>query len=520
MIRRKGLAVVLALSPLGAQADITHATLYPSHAELTWTEVQSVAAGTGILELDGLPVSLQDRGLQVELAGVPGATIQQIQVDRVEQVEFVAEQTRRLQRELEESEGRIQAFEDDIRAWQQQVTLMTRSAESPGELSASELNDMAQTVKETTRTALAEIRDIRKGLAKEIQERDRLQREMSQIRQSAKAAKRVRLRYQAPTSGEVTATLRFQTPEASWRSEYNARLVTELDDRPGGELALEHLAVVSQTTGADWSDVELELATANVRRGVSMPEVSSWVVRSGGAVAYRSDAMAKSNALMESAMPSSGQAVVQRQSSFTQSYRITDPVTVPSGAEGQRLSVMTYELPVEVATWMAPVLDPTGYVYAEGTFESDAPVPAGLVTLFRDGQSVGQARIEPLADGETLSLGFGVDEGVRVKVVNELERTGEEGVWKSENVQRRQNRFDITNLHRGAIRVRVFDRLPVSQQDAMTIEPLEITEPVQRNADDKKGVLTWERVVPADETLSLQSGFEIRVPEGQELPRL
>ena len=59
MIRRKGLAVVLALSPLGAQADITHATLYPSHAELTWTEVQSVAAGTGTLELAGLPVSLQ-----------------------------------------------------------------------------------------------------------------------------------------------------------------------------------------------------------------------------------------------------------------------------------------------------------------------------------------------------------------------------------------------------------------------------------------------------------------------------
>lgn len=29
MIRKKGLAVVLALSPLGAQADITNATLYP-----------------------------------------------------------------------------------------------------------------------------------------------------------------------------------------------------------------------------------------------------------------------------------------------------------------------------------------------------------------------------------------------------------------------------------------------------------------------------------------------------------
>lgn len=120
-----------------------------------------------------------EQGLQVELAGIAGATIQQVQVDQVEQVEFVAEQTRRLLEELEDTEGRIQAHEDDIRAWQQQVTLMSRSAEKPGELSASELNDMAQTVKDTTQQALTQIREIRKAMSGDVAQRDRLKRELA-----------------------------------------------------------------------------------------------------------------------------------------------------------------------------------------------------------------------------------------------------------------------------------------------------------------------------------------------------
>lgn len=516
---KKALAVAIALFPLAAQAEITSATLYPSHAEVTWQENHSIRSGSGVLEIDGLPVSLQEQGLQVALSGVPGTTIQQVQVERVEQAEFVAAETRRLQGELAEVENRIQAHEDDIRAWNQQVALMTNAANQSPDMSASELNELAVAVKDTTHQALTQIREIRKAMSEEVAKRDQLQRSLNQVQQNVRASKRVKLRYQAPEAGDLTAHLVFQTPEASWRSEYNARLATEIEGRPGGEISLEHLAVVQQTTGADWEGVELRLSTANARRGTAMPDLSSWVVRMGGAAAYARSALSKSDAVMESAAQQPA-AVVERQSRFTQSYRLAQPVDIPSDRSAQRLTVAQHAIPAELATWTTPVLDPTGYLHATGSFEFDAPVPAGPVTLYRDGQSVGKASLPELADGQEVSLGFGVDDGVSIKVVNELERTGEEGVWSSENVQRRQNRFEITNHHQGAVQVRVFDRLPVSQQDDMTIKPLEITEPVDRQVDDKKGVMAWDRAVPPGDTISIQSGFEIRVPEGQALPRL
>lgn len=516
------LAIAIATAPLVAQADITNATLYPSHAELTWQENQQVSAGTGTVEIEGLPVSLQDQSLQVALEGLSGSQIQQVQISRVEQADFVGEETRRIRKALAEVTQKIQGREDAIRAWNQQVTLMSNMAESPHELSASELNDMAATVKETTQGALAEIRAIRTRMADDIATRDRLTRELSQVKQGARATKKVVVHYRAPESGELGLKLRFQTNQASWRSEYSARLKTELDGKAGGEVALAHLAVVQQSTGVDWDSVELRLSTANARRGTAMPTLHSWVVSPEQPPMYQARADApmanmESNSLRAS---KGAAAVVDRQSSFTQSYLLPQPVAIPSGASGQRLSVAEHQIPVEVATWTAPVADTNGYLHAKGTFEADAPIPAGRVTLYRDGQSVGETKLQELADGEELTLGFGVDEGIRVSVVNELERTGEEGIWKSENVQRRQNRFEITNHHSRPVHVRVFDRIPVSQKDILTVKTLDISEPVERDVDDKKGVLAWDRKVPAGETVSVKSGFEVRVPEGTSLPRL
>jgi uncharacterized protein (TIGR02231 family) len=528
MMHKNLLAFAIAAMPLTAMADITRATLYPSHGDLTWQETQTVKQGSGVVTIDRLPVSLQDQSLRVSLGGVAGAQIQQIEVGRVEQTGYVSEQTQRLRNELTQVLEQLQAQEDAIQAWNQQVTLMTKAAENPNELSATELSDMATALKQTTMAALAEIRGIRSQMRDDIALKDRLERELSQAQQNARASKTAQIHYRAPAGGDLTITLEFQSNEARWRSEYNAQLSSRVagqngNDQQGGELTLQHLAVVQQTTGDDWSNVELQLSTANARRGTNMPTLDSWVVSPAQPELLTRQmksaaSMLSSNDMAE--VQADFGASVERQSTFTQSYRLAQPVSIPNGGNGQRLTVAEHTLAVETAVWTAPAYDPTGYVHATGIFTADAPIPAGPVQLFRDGQSVGSTYLPEMTSGEELRLGFGVDEAIRVAVINEMERTGEEGIWKSEQVQRRQNRFEITSYHSEAVNVRIFDRMPVSQIDILTVKPLQISEPVERNVDDKKGILAWNRKVPAGETISVQSGFEVRVPEGKQLPNL
>ncbi|HSH12718.1 MAG TPA: DUF4139 domain-containing protein, partial [Desulfurivibrionaceae bacterium] len=98
------------------------------------------------------------------------------------------------------------------------------------------------------------------------------------------------------------------------------------------------------------------------------------------------------------------------------------------------------------------------------------------------------------------------------------DQKGEQGVFKGEKYVRRVNRYEITNYHPQAVAVRVFDRIPVSRQDDLVVEELEVTEPVQRKVRDLKGILAWERTVQPGEAITLKAGFEIRVPEDSELP--
>lgn len=511
--------LLASLMPVPVLAQITEVTLYPDHGQLVWEESARVQSGGGQIEVAGLPAGLDDSSLQVALSGADGADgllVQQVQISRVEQTEVVAQRTRELRQTLQTLNDRIGSREDEIRTWQQQIRLTDQIAQAPGErITASELDALAGTLRAHTREALAGIRDIRQELRSQQAERDRIKRQLERVSEGVKATKTVAVSYQANAPAAVTARLTFQTPQARWRSHYNARL-----DSGEERVALQHQAVVRQNTGVDWTDVRLRLSTLNARAGSGLPPLVPWIVTPQPQPDQLDEALATSSA--ERLRKSSPQVVAQvsDEGPRTQIFKFPGRVNIPSDGADQVLTVSESGLSVRVATRLAPAIVPRGFVYATGRYAGEVSLPAGPVTLFRDGQSVGAGQLAALQPDSELSLGFGVDDRVAVNVVREQEQEGEEGIFKGEKYQRRMNLYEITNNHPGTVDIRVLDRLPVSRQDSIKIEYHQISEPVQRRVDDKPGIIAWERSLGAGETITLKAGFEIRVPEDQELPRL
>lgn len=512
--------LVASLLPFTVHAKVTSATLFPSHGQLVWEQSAALQQGSGELTLSGLSASLEDDTLMAKIQGLPGVLIQRVQVRQVEQAEVVADATRRLREELQAVEQAIGAREDEIRAWNQQVRLMTEATAVPGEATASELALLATTVQESTQQALTRIRAIRQTMADDLAERDRIKRELAATQQDLMATKTVTLVYRAEQAGQARVQLQYQTRSASWRSQYNARLETA-ESGTDGMLVLEHLALVRQTTGTDWKNVNLTLSNASAHLGTDIPALYPWLVTPGespearakGAVQYSMDMM-QSEAL---GAPQTAQII--NDGTFTQSYQVESPVNLVSGNADQFVTVANHQIPVAVETRFFPAMDLNGFVHASGSYEAGIALPPGPVTLYRDGQSVGRSQLDGVSPGSDIDLGFGTNDRVVADLVNEQNQKGEQGVFKGEKYVRRVNRYDITNHHPQAVAVRVFDRLPVSRQDDLTVEELEITQPVQRNALDIKGVLSWERTVEPGESLTLKSGFELRVPEDSELPQ-
>jgi len=505
--------------PFVVQARVTSATLFPSHAQLVWEENVSLNQGSGEVTLTGLPVSMQDDTLMAEIRGVPDVMTQRVQIRQVEQADVVADVTRKLRKELRALEHRIGAREDEIQAWNQQVRLMAGAAGTPSEITAQELSQLATTVQEKTQEALTRVRDIRQAMAEDVAERDRINRELAATRQEARATKSVTIVYRSEQAAQATVRLQYQTHNASWRSQYNARLETA-DNGVEGTLVVEHLALIRQATGTEWVDVQLRLSTANARSGTDIPPLYPWVVSPGGKPEYRSQkSLGASLDMMQAEVASAPQAArIENDGAFTQSYGIAAPVSLASGNADQFIAVGSHELAVSVETRFFPAMNLDGFIHATGSFDADASLPPGPVTLYRDGQSVGRSHLESISTSSEIALGFGVNDRVVAKRVNEQNQQGEQGIFKGEKYVRRSNRYEITNNHSREVAVRVFDRIPVSQQDDLTVKELDITRPVTRDARDIKGVLSWERRIEPGNIVTLKSGFELRVPEDSELP--
>lgn len=512
-------ALLMLSLPVAVQAKVTSATLFPSHGQLVWEETVSLTQGTGEIALTGLPVSMQDDTLMAEIRGVPGTVTQRVAIQQVEQAEVVAAATRQLRQELQALDHKIGSQEDQIQAWNQQVRLMTEATGSGKEITAPELAELANTVQQTTQQALARMREIRQSMAVDLAERDRIKRELAATQQDARATKSVTITYQAPAAAQATVRLQYLTHEASWRSQYNARLQTG-ESGTEGTLVLEHLALIRQTTGTDWTQVSLALSTANARSGTEIPPLYPWVVSPGDPAQLRSKAMAGAalDGIQSEAMSAPQTTSVDNVGIFTQSYKVETPVSLNTGNADQLVAVASHELAVAIETQFFPAMNLDGFIQALGVYKAEASLPAGPATLYRDGQSVGRTYLDNLSTDSELAIGFGVNDRVVAELVNEQNRKGEQGVFKGEKYLRRVNRYEVTNNHPQAVAVRVFDRLPVSQQDDLIVEELDISQPVERDARDIKGVLSWERRLAPGESVTLRSGFEVRVPEESELP--
>ena len=105
---------------------------------------------------------------------------------------------------------------------------------------------------------------------------DRATRSRAQAKPPSKLE--VRIDVAAPAATKATLRVTYTVRNARWLPLYDARLDTGAKDRKP-QLELVRRAEVTQSTGEDWSNVALGVSTVRIGRGGSAPELNSLVVR-------------------------------------------------------------------------------------------------------------------------------------------------------------------------------------------------------------------------------------------------
>ena len=341
----------------------------------------------------------------------------------------------------------------------------------------------------------------------------------------------VRIDLAADGSSRATFRVSYTVRGARWAPLYDARLDTGTRERKPA-LELIRRAEIVQQTGEDWNDVALSVSTVRTAKGGAGPELRPLVVRYAepASVLKGSRIMQDRAALREerpvgnlgsenmaavapASTPAQEQEAAIETGGYQALFRVPGRVTVATNEGAKSLRISTATIAPDLLVRAAPALDETAYLEASMKHAEEAPLLAGRVALCRDGIFVGRGTLALTPKDETLRLGFGADEKVKVARVLMRRLEGSAGIISSAKTDEREFKTTVRSGHSRPMRIVVEDQIPTSEIADIQVEMLPgTTPPTERDVRDRRGVLAWSFDAAPGEAKEIKLGWRLRWP--------
>jgi uncharacterized protein (TIGR02231 family) len=517
---------------LDATSTIDAVTVYPDGASVTRLITLDLASGDNTLVARDFPLSLDPSSLRVEGEAGAKLTIGAVDARPPKPVPPA---------NLSEIDKRIEALQDqraDLQGAIASAEARRKFAERFAEASPAGLGEKGEVrpladwraafaaVAEEVASADAAIREVQR------KQRD-IDREIARL-QSDRAAKppsKLEVRIDLAAAAATRATLRvtYAVRNARWMPLYDARLDTGAKDRKP-TLELVRRAEITQNTGEDWSNVTLGVSTVRVARGGNAPDLNSLIVQYpqalrpalGGVMDQsraRSAALAPppaSEATPEQfAKKADEQQATAEIGAFQAAFRIPGRVSIGASEGAKNLRIATATIMPDLVIRSSPVVDPTAFLEASFVQSEDAPLLPGKIAIYRDGTFVGRGKMAASGKDETVHLGFGADDKVKIERSVVKRNEGSAGlIVATSKTDERTFKTTVRNRHDFSIKIAIWDQLPVSENEEIAVEMLpSTTPPTTTNVHDRRGVLEWAFEARPGEVRDVAFAWRVRWPK-------
>lgn len=526
-----GLAIAQEPAPTGR---IDAVVVYPDRASVTRVISVDLVAGDNVIEFRDLPPTVDERSITAEGLGVPGATLRGIDVVSRE----LAEDRRKRVSELE---GQIQVLDDAIRADQdaaQAARIELAFLQQLQPAAASQVsNELFFTDKTATQAdALAGVLDLRVPAVQKSQreaefaardkdaQRSALQRELETTRGASQWARRdVKVQIESPAAGKADVSITYMLPGASWAPAYDVR--ARPDDK---KLEITLNALVTQTSGEDWTGARLSLSTARPAEGVDPPTLDPFWLTPYAAPSYGygmlSDGemsgeeddmpMAKSAAPMDEGVMQKPEAVPMAvataqvtERAVATTFEVSGRTAVPGDGTRRKVRVNETDLPVSFLDVSAPRFDPSAYLVGKGTWTASWPLLAGEVSVFLGESFVGTSHLDLIGTGSDVEIGFGVDDAVRIKSDRATTMTSNPD-WMGKVTAERAWTFSASSSRKTTISLELRDRIPQASIEKYRVK-------YDGDACDTltpDGLCTFARSIEPGATATVRFAYTLRYP--------
>ncbi|CAH1002104.1 hypothetical protein LEM8419_03021 [Neolewinella maritima] len=273
-------ALLLAQDELTVPSTIDHATVYLAGAQVQRSGQADLPEGRTMLVFKGLTSTLDPASVQVT-ADADGLLILSVS----HRLHFPEVDTSAAQDDIY---ARIDRLEDrrrhlltEVEIAKEEEALLRENRKLGGEdqgLSAADLAAGVRFHRERITAIKRSYLVLRDSLRTNADRREALQRQLAERAQDTRvpATSEVIVIVEAERAVRSPLTLTYLVADASWTPQYDVRV--EATDEP---LDLQYHASVRQSSGEDWTDVQLSLSTGDPSESAVVPVLQTWRLREG-----------------------------------------------------------------------------------------------------------------------------------------------------------------------------------------------------------------------------------------------
>lgn len=135
----------------------------------------------------------------------------------------------------------------------------------------------------------------------------------------------------------------------------------------------------------------------------------------------------------------------------------------------------------------------------------------GEANLYFENTFVGKTVFDLSTLSDTLNISLGRDKSIQVKRTKVKDVSGKKFIG-SNRVEKRAFDIEVKNTKSSAIKVVVYDQVPISNNEEIVVDIKEISE---AKKDDKTGELEWNLYIKPGEKISKNIAYEVKYPKGR-----
>jgi len=502
------LLTCLFLLPSLSAAAIREVTLFPHSARID--EVLKISAGSSLAKKSQvaitLPAQADAESLIVTLPANAKLKIDDISITSSKRVDEsrIAQlrgQIKKIKADRKEMEAKAHALDTQIQFWQAQTKAKTKTVTDADNLSAAIGRNMRKLYNEKN-TVEAEYPRIDRQI-KDLEE------QLNQAAGRKESVWEAVILLSGSIASDLSLNYSYTVEGSGWKPLYRLEAVPS-----SKAVRFAWDAEIWQSTGQDWKEAQIHLATLQPPRTIMPPELPLWQIKPRTPVVYKAARKSSKSAMeslkameMEDAMPAAAPAETVN---TTYSVWSVGEKTVAAGSR-QRVKIREDVWPAEFYFVARPSLSPQAFLQAKVKLSQSVEIPAGQASFVIDGAIIGKREFS-LAGSEA-DIFFGISPFITVGTSTLADQTGTTAFLQNKQTRKWQWKIEAKNASRAPVLLRIEEPVPQARDERIKLTFNHQPPPAEK--DNARWI--WMMELPALQKKSIETLIELEAPKDMDL---